>query len=130
MINKKYLDQALRIRKDFKVTDTEFLSLKDKLLTINDGIKSTLNKLVDINDDIDEYDDQELFVSDVRKCLVDFEVQANNVNEFYIPLNEKMENLKKEEEELFEKLTKEYSHMKEENIVKEVHDYLRNNGGE
>tara|TARA_R110000772_G_scaffold43995_8_gene101295 strand:- start:2931 stop:3323 length:393 start_codon:yes stop_codon:yes gene_type:complete len=129
MINQKYLDQALRIRKDFKNTDTELLFLKDKLLTVNDDIKSTLDKLTDLKGKAEEYIDEESFMKDVSECLAEFEIQANNVNEFYLPLNEKMENLKKEEEVLFEKLVKEYSHLKEEIIVKEVHKYLRDNGG-
>ena len=129
MINQRYLDQALRIRKDFKNTDTELLLLKDKLLTVNDDIKSTLDKLTDLKSRAEEYIDQESFSKDISDCLAEFETQANNVNEFYLPLNEKMENLKKEEETLFEKLVKEYSHLKEENIIKEVHKYLRENGG-
>jgi predicted nuclease with TOPRIM domain len=40
-----------------------------------------------------------------------------------------MDKLKEEEEELFAKLIKEYSHLKPENIVNEVHVYLNENGG-
>lgn len=128
MINKKYLEQALRIRKDYKNTDLELLDLKDKLLTVNDNIKSTLNDLTDLKNRADEYSDQESFVSEVRKCLSEFEIQANDVNAFYIPLNEKMEKLKEEEDDLFKKLISEYSHLNQEVIVKEVHEYLIKNG--
>tara|TARA_R110000772_G_scaffold20466_2_gene56713 strand:+ start:32044 stop:32439 length:396 start_codon:yes stop_codon:yes gene_type:complete len=127
MINKKYLDQALRIRKDFKTTDEELIGLKDELLKVNNDIKSTLDKLVELKDKSEEYTDEETFLSDVKVYLTEFETQANNVNKIYIPLNDSMEKLKLEEEQLFEMLVKEYPHLKVENIVKEVQDYLRDN---
>lgn len=128
MIHTKYLEQAHRIRKDFKSTDYELSLLKDDLISINDDIKSTLDKLTNIQDNISDYDDQDTARIDINKCLSEFEVQARRANDLYIPLNEKIEKLKKEEIDLYNKLIHEYSHLSENDIVSEVQNYLIKKG--
>lgn len=128
MIHIKYLEQAHRIRKDFKSTDYELSLLKDDLISINDDIKSTLDKLTNIQDNISDYDDQDAAKIDINKCLSEFEIQAKRANDLYIPLNEKIEKLKKEEIALYNKLIHEYSHLSENDIVSEVQNYLIKKG--
>ena len=128
MIDTKYLEQALRIRKDFKSTDDELKLLANKVITINEDIKSTVSDLTEINDRIGDYTDKEKLIEDINKCLMGFEVQAESANKLYNPLNEKIEKLRKEENELFNELINKYPHIKERDIINVVHKYLIDNG--
>jgi DNA-binding transcriptional regulator GbsR (MarR family) len=129
MINKRYLEQALRIRKDYMKTDNKLLSLKDDLLKINEDIIETLEKLKKVRDNTDKYKSNEEFQEDVIKYLKEFEDQSKRVDKLYKPLNEEMENLKKEEQELYKTLVQNYPNVKEENLVEEIQSYLRTNIG-
>lgn len=128
MISKKYLEQALRIRKNFNETSNELFSLGQKLNKINEEIQSTLDKLKGVNNKIEEFDNKDSFAEEINKCLIEFEIQANHATKLYTPLNEKMEELAREESELFDKLVKEYSHMRENDIILEVHSFLKESG--
>lgn len=126
MIHKKYLEQSLRIRKDFVKTDDELLSIVNDLKKINESIQSTLAELVKIRDKSSEFDN-DTFNKEVLKKLEEFEQQAKMIEDLYKPINDKMESLKKEESKLYETLVKKYPQLNEEDIVKTVHNYLREN---
>jgi len=125
MINKKYLEQALRIRKDFLKTDNELLGLKNDLKKINKKIENTLNDLKEIRDKSDQYKTNEEFQSDVMKCLAEFEDHSKYAEKIYQPLNKKMEDLKKEEQDLYKNLVLEYPNIKEDILINEIQDYVR-----
>ena len=125
MINQKYLDQALRIRKDFLTTDSELLYLKDELKKIHDSINETLSKLKNVRDNSDKYKTNEEFQSEIIKYLKEFELQSDKANKVYKPLNIKMEKLKEEEQELYKTLVQNYPNINEESLIQEVQDYLR-----
>ena len=127
MIHQKYLEQSLRIRRDFKSTDDKLLLLSETLQQANNEIKSTLEELVKIQESIDDYTDEKELMSDIESKLKLFEIEAEKVKKMYKPLNDEMESLKKEESELYDTLIKTYHNLKEEDIVKEVQDYIRNN---
>jgi DNA-binding transcriptional regulator GbsR (MarR family) len=125
MIHQKYLEQAYRIRKDYLSTDEQLIYLKDELEKINNNIKKSLDELIKIREKSSEYTSNEKFQADVMKYLKDFEDQAKKVEEIYKPLNDNMESLKKEEMELFSKLKDEYKHIKEDKIIEEVQEYIK-----
>jgi hypothetical protein len=125
MINKKYLEQALRIRKDFKSTDNDLLSVRDKLIEINNQLEKTLKDLETIRSNTDKYTTNESFQSDVMVHLEEFERQSNIANEIYKPLNENIEKLKIEEQNLYKTLLSEYPHLDESIIIQEVQDYVK-----
>lgn len=125
MVHQKYLDQALRIRKDFISTDDELLNLKNDLERINNNIQTTLAKLIKISENTKKYKTNEEFQNDVIENLQDFEIQAESVNKLYTPLNDRMEKLKTEEEGLYNKLIEKYSHLKQEVIIQEIQEYVR-----
>lgn len=127
MINKKYLEQALRIRKDFKKTDDSLISIKDELLKINNQLEKTLSDMKSIRDNSSKYTTNESFHSDVMVHLKELERQSNKANEIYKPLNDNMEELRLEEKNLYDTLLKEYPHLDESVIIKEVQDYIKNN---
>lgn len=125
MINKKYLEQALRIRKDFRTTDQELFSIKEKLVEINTQLEKTLEDLKVIRENTDKYTTNESFQSDVMVHLIEFEKQSDKANEIYKPLNENMESLKLEEQNLYNTLLKEYPHLDESIIINEIQDYVK-----
>ena len=127
MINEKYLNQALRIRKDYLKTNNNLLGLQEKLEQIQVELKSSLNGLTQVKDNSESYDNEEEFRKDVLKYLKDFEIQIKEINSLYEPLNNKMENLKEEEDKLYSELIKKYPKIKEEEIINQVKEYVKNN---
>jgi len=125
MVNQKYLDQAVRIRKDFLSTDGELLFLQKKLKKVNENIENTLSKLKEIRNKSSEYHSDEEFHSDVMKYLKEFEEQGEQIAKAYEPLNDKMESLKKEEQELYKVLVQNYPKIDEESLIQEIQDYVR-----
>ena len=122
MINKKYLEQAARIRKDFininsdlEIVSTELFSLKDRLEKYKTDLKS-LTDDPDISNDV--------LNSNAMDILNDMAREQDTINNIYKPINEKMENLKKEEIELFSNLKKEYPSLSDTELVKKITNFI------
>lgn len=125
MVNKKYLDQALRIRKDFLKTDNKLFNLKGDLELVYRNINTTLQELIEIRDSSDEYSTSEDFQTDVLKKLAEFEDESKRAESVLKPLNDEMESLKSEEQELYKTLVSEYPNVPEDELIKEVQSYVK-----
>lgn len=129
MIHEKYLEQAFRIRKDFTETNLRLIKLSDELRKVNDNIQETVSNLEKIYKNIDTYNDEKELIEDINKHLKTFEVQSDKIQKKFVPLSNEMEDLKKEEEEFYDKLVEKYPHLSQDDIVKQVHNYLRKKEG-
>ena len=126
MIDKKYLEDGFRIRRE---SETALISINDeeqKLRKINDNMKNIVVELEDISKKIDTYKNPE----DVRdvffKKLNDIEAQSSKLNKTLDPLNDKMESLRKEEEQLWNTVRERYPDVSEDTIIKEFQEYIIN----
>jgi len=125
MINRKYLEQAYRIRKEFLSIDKDLLKIHTKLEKIQNNLQKAVDELSKISNNSSEYKTDEAFQTDVLKYLKVFEEETENANKMYIPLNESMENLKEEEANLYNTLRTEYKNMNENDLIKEIQDFIR-----
>lgn len=124
MINKKYLEQAKRIKKDFLELSSQMEQLTKELEKNKSSVKVVLKGLIEIRDKTDEYKTDEEYREDIMDKLKDFEIEAKKLEDIYVPINEKIEGLKDEENKLYENLKVEYPNIEESKLVKEIRDYV------
>lgn len=125
MINKKYLDRAYIIRKDYLKIKEDLSNVSKDVEKIRDNIEEAIEKLENINSNSVEYTSKDKFQGDILNELMGFEEESNRLKDIFEPLNEKMEKCKKEEEELFNEITETYTELSVDDIVGYVQDYLR-----
>jgi DNA repair exonuclease SbcCD ATPase subunit len=125
MINEKYLQQALRIKKDFLKVDNTLLDLRDDLNSIQNNLKKALDKLVYIKDNSLDYSNEEEFNKDVMNQLGVFEKESKKAKKLYEDYNEKLESLREEENSLYSSLKKEYPNLSDEKMVNIIQEYIK-----
>jgi uncharacterized phage infection (PIP) family protein YhgE len=123
VIDQRYIDTAIRIRK-------EFLSMNEKLIDVSSDIKNVLGKLSEENDNLSNIDknlqsyDKSTAEKLILDKLMDMEKEANRLAKIYEPINKKIEELRKEEELLYDKIREMYPDLSDEEIVSEIHPFL------
>jgi hypothetical protein len=125
MINKKYLEQAVRIKKDFLELSGELERVTEELEKNKVGVENVLKGLIDIKDRTDQYKSDDQYREDIMDMLKDFELEAKKLEDIYTPVNDRLEKLKEEENSLYESLKKEYPKLKESQLIKEIRDYVK-----
>jgi prefoldin subunit 5 len=127
MIDSKYLESGLRIKKESE--QALFLINKEekKLKDINEKLVKITEELEEMGKDIEKkYNSPEDAKVDIFKKLNDIEVQSARLNKALEPLNKKMESLRKEEDHLWNTVKERYPNMEEDDIVKEFQSYIKN----
>ena len=61
--------------------------------------------------------------------LKEFEEQQKQLEKIYKPINDKMEKLQKEEESLYNNIIENYPNIKQEDIVIQIQDYVKQKVG-
>lgn len=128
MIEKRYIESARQIRKEFirlsKELDNnkkDVQDLSDFLLEkVNelDDIKSRLQKGLKSNDDVLEFSQK--ILSKISEIEDKEKSMTNNINS----INEKINKLREEEIQLFKIMKSKHSDMSDDDIRKEVHSRL------
>ena len=125
MINKKFLEQALRIRKDFIKVDDSLLDLRGDLESIQHNLQIAKDNLIDINANPDRYGSETEFNKAVMDELSVFENESLKAKKLYEKYNMNMEALKEEEENLYESLKKEYPNLSDDILVQSINSYIK-----
>lgn len=125
MIQELYLKKAAKIRKDYLsiVNDIKSYELvaKDLLNSLQlatDGLESTMEK-IDNGSIRDSERDEKL-----QKIFIDLEHDMNNIEKSVNKLNGSMDKLRTDEIDLHKQIKQVYFNLSDEEIKKEVQDYL------
>lgn len=123
MIDKFYIDSAIRIRKEYlelsKPLDF-YLEQLSNMSKIFDGAISDLEKFkTTLNGKTKEAAEKEL-----HDRLLSVEEKTNSIQKLAEPINKKMENLKKEEEALWEQIKLRYPDVDEDVLIQEIQKHL------
>jgi plasmid maintenance system killer protein len=123
MIDLFLIENAKKIRKNF-------LDLNSRLSTYQDDLKDTAETFLDISKKLQLIKDQvgKKPIEKIQKEIFDqlnfLEDKAKKIEELIIPLNNEMEDLRKSEQKLWEKIKKKYPKEKEEDLIAEVHKHI------
>ena len=127
MIDSKYLESGLRIKKESEKALLLINKEEKKLKDINEKLVNITKELEEMGKDIEKkYNSPEDAKIDIFKKLNDIEVQSARLNKALEPLNKKMESLRKEEDHLWNTVKERYPNMEEDDIVKEFQNYIKN----
>ena len=126
MIDKKYLEDGFRIRKESENALVSINLEEKKLRVINDNIKKITSELEVISKNLESYNSPEEVRDEFFGKLNDIEVQSMKLNKTLDPLNDKMEALRKEEEQLWNTVRERYPDVSEDDIIKQFQKYITN----
>lgn len=127
MIDNIFIDNAKSIR-------NEFLSLNKKLDIYKDDIQELSAKFLETSSELEEYNKNEINtskdVNTIESYIVEklnyLESESNKILLKIEPINKKIENLKKDELNLYNKIKSSYPNMSDEDIKLEIHSKLNN----
>lgn len=123
MINKKYLEQSLRIHKDYLNLDVVLKDIQSDLQSFGERLEEHKKELTILIESEDISEDELIRKSD--EVLSNIALEEKVASDIYKPINERIERLKKEEVDLYNTLKSEYSHLSDDEIVKQVTDYVK-----
>ena len=103
IISKQYVDSAIKIKKEFVDLSKKLDSILGNLKGVADKLKVENDELKDINDNLKNYDKETAEKKIIAK-LIDMEKEANRLSSICEPINNRIEELRKEEERKMEKL--------------------------
>lgn len=116
MINKNYIERGKKIRK-------EFIQTSQKLELILNKLKSVSEKLKEYHKDLKDLSESEKNPEEIKRLTLQkltlIEKEGIKLNKEYKPLNDKMENLKKEESILYKNVKEKYPELTDEEIKNE-----------
>ena len=120
MIHKRYIDEAIRIRKDYLNELDTLLSKEKKILKYKDNIEIIM---LDINTFIDNLDTdltEEELNEKLKDELNDLENNINIIQDDVKILDKKIKKLKNASHELYISIVKKYPKLTADEIKKEV----------
>ena len=135
MIEERYLQTAVKIRKDYLKTSVnlEFYHRKAKDLVNN--LESILEKIEKLSKEIEDdrkkgtsTHTKESVQSDLLKILQDLEKEGKSVEELANPMNKEIEKLALEEQELYRQIKEKYKDISDDELIKIVKDRLQIEG--
>ncbi len=127
MIQEIFLKRAENIRKDY-LTLTRDLSTYEKMMRdIVSTIREKHQELMDIKNKIDEtkITSVDYAKGEFLKILIDLENESNILEKYIESINDKMDDLKKNELELFRDIRQRYPEMSDTEIKSEVQEYIK-----
>lgn len=123
MIDSFFIESAKRIRKDFLLVDSKLTSYQGQLRSITESILGISKKLEEIKSQVGKKPIN-VIQNDIFKELGALELEAKKIEKLVNPLNNKMEKLRKEEEDLWNKIKKKYPSIKDEDLIAEIHKHI------
>ena len=122
MIDEQFLQSAVNIRREYlKISNNLDLYQKRAKLVV-EKIQDTIDELVDLqnkikNKEISSSSESAKSLLDILKSV---EEEGNTLERLADPMNSKIEQLGKEEQELYSKIIEKHNNLTEDQIINEV----------
>ena len=135
MIEERYLQKAISIRRTYLKLVNNMDLYKAKVLQVSDRLTGTLKNLEDYQKELDEISkNKKSNLSDVGvfdkllKIIDEVEEEGKRLEKLIDPINFEIEKLSKEEMELYKQITDTHPKLSEDQIVEVVQDRLIKEG--
>jgi chromosome segregation ATPase len=127
MIQEIFLKRAVNIRKDYLNLTTDLSTYEKMMRDIVASIGEKHQELVEIKNKIDDtkINSVDSAKGEFLKILIDLESESNTLEKYIDSINEKMDELKKDELELFRDIRQRYPEMSDFEIKSEVQEYIK-----
>jgi prefoldin subunit 5 len=124
MIDRNYINSAIKIRQ-------EYLDLNSKILEYDSNIKKVGQKISDISSELENiknnmstYKSIDDVNKEVTKKLETLDKESKSIENWIIPMNQRMEELSKMETNLYIAIKEKYPDMTDEEIVNEITPFI------
>lgn len=125
MISKRLIDQGVKIRSEFLNINNQLEDILAEIHKVGMKLNEHTKELEDMNTNIDRYSDAESAKMAIFDKLSEVELEGSKLVEIYKPVNDKLEDLKSQEESLYRIIKETYPNLTDEDIVREFEPYLK-----
>ena len=122
-IHQRYIDNAIRIRKEFLLVMTDILEKETEIVTH----KNRINELMSSNEKYINDNSKspiEKIKKNIQNDLNDIESNIIKINNKLLPVLEKLEKLKKDSKELYSAIKDKYPNLSEQEIQNQIFEKL------
>lgn len=133
MIDEKYLQKAIRIRRTYLKLINNMDLYRARATQISENLDKTLKDLDNFQKDLDKKDrkesiDEKALFEKLLKIIDNIEEEGKRLEKLIEPVNFEIEKLAKEEIELYDQILDGHSNLTEDQIVEKVQDRLIKEG--
>ena len=123
IISKQYIDTAVNIRREFVNLNSKLDNILNDLKDVADKLGNENDNLKKINADLGKFD-KETSKDMIISKLLDMEKEANRLSKVYEPINDRIEQLKRDEENLYLNIKNKYPNLSDDEIVSEIRPFI------
>ena len=133
MIDEKYLQKAIRIRRTYLKLINNMDLYRARATQISENLDKTLKDLDNFQKDLNKKDrkesiDEKALFEKLLKIIDNIEEEGKRLEKLIEPVNFEIEKLAKEEIELYDQILDGHSNLTEDQIVEKVQDRLIKEG--
>lgn len=129
MIDEKFLQSAVKIRKQYLKMTTDISGFQKKTQSTLQELNKTVQLIEQMHSKLQgkEYSEAES-IKKINDLLLSLTQKAESLEQVINPVNEDIEKLAKEEQELYERIKQKHFDLTEEQIVESVRERLIKEG--
>jgi len=124
MIDKHYIDSAIKIRKEYLGFHSKLEQCHVQVKKIAENLMDETKELDKLKDTLDKYKTPEEAQNAIFQKLNDIDLQHRKISDIYKPINDKIEELRKQEVILYENIRRAYPNLSQEQIVDIINENL------
>lgn len=124
MIDKHYIDSAVKIRKEYLGLNSKLENCHTQIKAIASSLMKETEELDKLKDNLAQYKTPEDAQEAIFMKLNDIDLQHKKINDIYKPINDRIEELRKQEVILYENIKRAYPNLSQEQIVESINKYI------
>jgi len=127
VIDKIYIDSAIKIREEVIETHKELSNCEDLTLTLKKSLEEKIRNLEKIKTTLlkTKEEDKDKIENEIINEFSSIEKQITKYSKIIEPLNKKMEELNKREESLYHTIKEKYPSLSDDEIINELKKWIK-----
>jgi molecular chaperone DnaK (HSP70) len=124
MISQIFIDRAIGIRKEYLSLNRDASNYKKLIENLKDKVESTIGSLEEIIKNIDNLTEDESKKQSL-KFIFELEEETQKIQKMVDPINDKIQQLVKEEQSLYDQIKLNYIELSNEEILSIIQNELK-----
>lgn len=125
MISNRYIDQGVKIREEFLLVNKQLEDILVEIKKVGLELQKQTEDLQNISENLEDFSDGDSAKLAILNKLTEVEIQGNRLTAIYKPVNDKLEELKKQEEILYQTIKENYPDLTDDEIVAEFEPHIK-----
>lgn len=124
MIDIHYIESAVKIRKEYLGLNKKLEGCALEIKEISKKLYSQTELLDELKDNLSQYKTPEEAQEAIFLKLNDIDLEHKKINNIYKPINDRLEELGKQEEILYSNIKRAYPKLSDKDIIIEINKYI------